>query len=69
MTVTGSGPFAFRGPTSVKKLLKIIFCDCGVVKMNTFISPDFEKANNMLVDPQCFTDSGAARCLVEKQPC
>lgn len=56
----GSGPFAFMGPIfPLKKLLKIIFCDRGVIKMNMFISPDFEKINNMLMDPQCIMDSGA----------
>lgn len=37
--------------------------------MNMFISPDFEKIDNMLVDHRCIVDSGAPQSLVEKQPC
>ena len=66
----GLWAFCLHGPHfSIKKLLKIIFCDRGVIKMNMFISPDFEEINNMLMDPQCIMDSGAPQCPVEKQPC
>lgn len=37
--------------------------------MNMFISPDFGKINNMLMDPQCIMDSGAPQCLLTPHWC